>query len=51
MSALVPSATNRTRDLPLTKRLLYRLSYEGVMNPLRLCPIASVPSDVVSRCT
>ena len=48
---LVPSATNRTRGLPLTRRLLCLLSYEGDKVPLRLCPNASIPSDVVSRCT
>jgi hypothetical protein len=47
----VPSATDRTRGLPLTRRLLCLLSYEGDRNPLRLCPNASIPSDVVSRCT
>jgi hypothetical protein len=48
---LVPSATFRTRGLPLTRRLLCLLSYEGDGDPLRLCPNASIPSDVVSRCT
>lgn len=47
---MVPSATIRTRDRPLTKRQLCQLSYEG-MFPLRLCPNASIPSDVVLRCT
>ena len=36
--------------LPVT-RLLCLLSYEGDGDPLRLCPNASIPSDVVSRCT
>lgn len=47
----MPSATVRTRGLPLTRRLLCLLSYEGDGDPLRLCPNASIPSDVVSRCT
>jgi hypothetical protein len=49
---VVPSATIRTRDLPLTRRQLFQLSYEGdEEDPLRLYPHASVPSDVVPRCT
>ena len=49
---LVPPASDRTRGLPLTRRLLCQLSYEGAGgDPLRLCPRASVPSDGVSRCT
>ena len=51
MAMVVPPATNRTRGLPLTRRLLCLLSYEGKGDPLRLCPNASIPSDVVSRCT
>lgn len=43
--------SERTRGLPLTRRLLCLLSYEGDVDPLRLCPNASIPSDVVSRCT
>jgi hypothetical protein len=43
--------SERTRGLPLTRRLLCPLSYEGCVVPLRLCPNASIPSDVVSRCT
>jgi hypothetical protein len=43
--------SERTRDLPLTRRRLFQRSYEVKNNPLRLCPNASIPSDVVSRCT
>jgi hypothetical protein len=48
---LVPTATPRTRDLPLTRRLLFLLSYAGMIS-LRLCSSASaVPRLKRSRCT
>src|SRR5437762_2839806 len=39
-----PPATTRTRNLPLTRRLLWLLSYGGDVDPLWLCPHASIPS-------
>ena len=63
MKARCPGPSRRTRLVlgalgdvsnarpAATRRPLCLLSYEGDRDPLRLCPNASIPSDVVSRCT
>ena len=48
-----PRPSRRTRPVwwCLRRQMLCLLIDEGDGDPLRLCPNASIPSDVVSRCT
>ena len=47
----MPSATDRTRGLPFTRRLLCQLSYEGAERSTSAVSIRERPVGRVSRCT